>query len=159
MSLNAVQQYAQSQLDGLQSANLPAAVAYVLPPSVVNLADAPAIFIWGEDLDETRATIPRLRGEKRVAHMLHMYVQWVTDNDPSHVQDFPVLLDTIRTKLRTIPLPVPITDTVTGEVTYLMDIGERILVSYKTPTPTADQRNLLFSAIFRVHAAEHLSNA
>ncbi len=159
MSLNGVQLFTQQTLDGLVSSNLPAAQAWVLPPPVVQLAENPQIFIWGAELDESRATLPRLRGEKRIAHMLSIWVQWVSDNDPAHVQDFPILLDSIRTALRTVPLPASITDPTTGEVTYLMDIGERILCSYGTPKTMADQRNLLFTASFKVHAAEHLSNA
>jgi hypothetical protein len=159
VSLNAVQQYLRGQLDGLESRTLPVAQAWVLPPPITQPADNPQIYIWGGTLDEDRYTLPRFQGQKRVAHTVSMWIQWVSSNDADLVQQFPVFLDTIRGFLRSLPIPAALTDPTTGEASVLLNVGERILQEYGIPLALADQRMLLNSAALRVVAAEILNPA
>lgn len=141
------------------SATLPPAQAWVLPPPITQPARNPQIYIWGGQLDENRMTLPRFRGQKRVGHTFSMWIQWVSSNSDKNVQMFPVFLDSIRAFLRSLPIPAQLTDPITGEVSTLLNVGERILQEYGTPMPLADQRLLLHSAALRVVAAEILNPA
>ena len=135
MSLNAIQQFLKTTLDGLVIPDgvIAPVQAYVLPPVITDVGENPAIFIWGGDLDEQRATLPRGPGEKRVQHTLSLYVMFIAEHDPTVDQQFPILLDVIRATIRAIPLPVLLTDPTTGETSQLTDIGERIRQTYSTP--------------------------
>ena len=150
MSLNACQQYLQGQLDGLTSPNLPPCQAWVLPPPTTQPAEYPQIYVWGGDLTEDRATLPRPLGQKRISHTTTLWVQWMSPNDTDTVQNFPLLIDSIRAKIRGLNLAVQIVDPTTGDVSQLTDIGERIMVQYSTPVATADQRYLQNNATIRL---------
>ncbi len=159
MSLNAVQQYLLSVLDGMPSANLPPALAYVMPPVTTDLIAQPVIFIWGAKLNEERLTLARTTGEKRVRYRCSLWLQFVSTNDLSTSQDFPVFLDAVRKLLRTLPLGNTITDPVTGETSQIIDIGETMQQDYATPTAMADQRLLSNNATMTVGITEHLAGA
>ncbi len=157
MSLNAVQVYLQEALDGIDSpSDIPAAQAWVLPPPVVNTAEAPQLFIWGGTLEETRHTIPRFTGQKRVNYDVDIWLQYAQNNDPTLLQDFPVLLDFIRTFLRSLNLPIALVDAITGENSVIQVIGERIKIDYPPPVASADQRYLLHTATIHVYITEEL---
>lgn len=159
MSLTAVQNAVAGMLDGLVAGSLPPAQAWVLPPPVTQPADYPQIYVWGGRLVEARATIPRGPGQKRINHRIDLYVHWTSDNsnDPNSVVAFPVLLDAIRHVMRSVPLPVELTDPVTGEVSNLTDFGENMVLDYSTPTATADQRWLMNVGAIRVNAYEWIT--
>ena len=159
MSLTSVQDYVAATLNGLVAGNLPPTQAWVLPPPVTQPADNPQVYVWGGRLVEARATIPRGPGQKRILHRVDVYVHWASDSyDPSGaVTTFPVLLDAIRQTIRSVTLPVTLTDAVTGEVSNLTDFGENLALDYSTPTTTADQRWLLNVAGLRVNAYEWIT--
>ena len=157
MTLNAVQTYTAALLDGLESAALPPAFAWVLPPPVVPAGENPQIFVWGGSLDEQRATLPRPTGEKRIQHTVYLWILWISDNEVGNVQNFPLLLDRIRAVARSVTLPVPLTDQTTGEQSVLTDFGERIMQEYGTPTPVEDQRYLINAAQIKIIAHEWIT--
>lgn len=165
MSLNAVQIYVAQQLDGLDApGSVPAAQAWVLPPTLTQPGENPQIYVWGSVLTEERATLPRATvagngGQKRISHTLTLYIQWITEQDPSNAQDFPLLLDAIRGVLRGLNLKTPVVDPTTGETTYITDLGETIQLSYATPTAVAGQRLLQFNATFRLPFHEWLGGS
>ena len=159
MSLNSVQLYVRDQLNGLTCATLPAAEAWVLPPPTTQPADNPQIYVWGGRSDESRMTIPRFRGQKRVAHTVSCWIQWVSDSDPANVQQFPVFMDTITYTLRSLPIPAQLTDPTTGLVSQLLNLGERIITEYGTPLALQAQGLLLHTAAMSLVAAEILNPA
>lgn len=138
---------------------LPAAQAWVLPPSILQPIEGPIIYVWGGILTEERVTIPRGRAQKRVTHTISLYVQYMSEPDPALVQQFPVLLDAIRAVLRSIQLPVPLTDPTTGETSTLQDIGERIQQTYSTPVAMSLQGVIQHNAGLRLTANEWLNPA
>jgi hypothetical protein len=159
MSLNSLQAYTANLLNGLESAQLPPAQAWVLPPSMVQAGEFPQLFVWGGSLDEQRATLPRHQGQKRITHTLFVWVIWISDNDIGNVQNFPLLLDAIRAVVRSVVLPVELTDATTGEVSQLTDFGERIQQEYATPAAMADQRFLNNAAQLKISVHEWINPA
>ena len=159
MSLNTVQLYTQQQLDGLTCATLPAAQAWVLPPPTTQPADNPQIYVWGGRSDESRMTLPRFRAQKRIAHTISLWIQWVSDSNPDNVQQFPVFLDTITYTLRSLPIPAQLTDPTTGAVSTLLNMGERIITEYGTPLALQPQGLLLHTAAMSLAVAEILNPA
>jgi hypothetical protein len=158
MTLLAVETYVQGQLNGLTSSLFDPAEAWVLPPPVLYLT-TPQLFVWGGILDEERHTLPRFLGYKRVLYQLTVKVQAATTNsiDPTEVpgpQAFPVLLDAVRKKLRTIVIAVNITDPVTGETSVIQTIGEKIGLLHPEPLAAADQRYLWHNATVKVAITE-----
>lgn len=156
MSLNAVQSYVVTLLDGLVSSNLPPAVAWVQPPILDDLAEAPRIYLWGGHLDEERYTLPRVLAHKIVRHRLDIYVLLMTQNDPAGSRAFVVLLDAIRKTLRSTAMPVGLTDEESGETSVLQTIGEFITQDYTTPVAVEDQRSLEHSAYLVASVTEIL---
>lgn len=155
VSLNAVQQYVSSALDGMTTQGLPNVMSFVQPPVVTDLT-VPSIFVWGSTLHESRLTLPRFRGEKRVEHNLTLWLKYVGTNDVADSQLFPVFLDNVRSLLRALPLPIAITDSVTGEASTIIDIGEKISQEYGTPVTMEDQRYLAYGAAMKVLVIEHI---
>ncbi len=158
MSLNAVQVYLQQALDGLDSPspNVPPAQAWVLPPAVVNTADAPQLFIWGGELDEQRATMPRFTGQKRVTYDVDIWVQFTTASDAS-LQDFPQLLDAVRSFLRNLNLPINLLDAISGETSVIQTIGEHIRVTYAPPVASANQRLYFHTGTIHCYITEFIT--
>lgn len=166
MSLNAVQTYTRNVLNGLKCPTLPAAEAWVQPPPEALPAEAPQIFVWGGDLDEQRATLPRSDpavpgsgGQKRVAHTILVWVMWISDGDVGDEANFPVLLDSVRDTLRRVELRVDLVDAVTGERSVLTDFGERIRQTYATPKAIGQQQMLMNVAQLKVDAHEWINPA
>ncbi len=154
-----MQVYLQQALDGLDSPSpdVPPAQAWVLPPAVVNTADAPQLFIWGGDLDEVRVTMPRFTGQKRVSYDVDIWVQFATSNDTANLQDFPQLLDAVRSFLRNLNLPIALTDAISGETSVIQTIGEHIRVSYAPPVAAANQRMYFHTATIHCFITEFIT--
>lgn len=159
MSLNAVQLFLQGQIDGLTSPGVPPVEAWVLPPPVTTPAENPQVYIWGGSLHEHRATLARTQAQKSIAYKLQLYVQWMSENDPATVQNFPMLLDALRAKIRSINLLQPIIDPTTGEQSQTTDLGETIEISYSRPVASADQRYLINTATVNLPFHEWINPA
>ena len=135
------------------------AEAWVKPPPSTIPADQPELFVWGGLLDENRATLTRSlgtgpSGQKRVTHTLSVYVMWISDNEQDNAQWFPVLIDSIRAKVRTVNLSQVLVDPTTGETSQLTDFGERIQVEYAVQQAMANQRGYLCVALVKLPCNE-----
>lgn len=160
MSYTAVQEYVRGILDGIATATIPPSQAWSLPPTFVQAADNPQIFVWGGPFTEDRATLPRGRGQKRTEYRLSITVLWFGPAGPDAAAAFPVLVDAIRAVLRSVPLSVAITDPVTAEATVLTDIGEAISGQIASPVAAEPQSTVLqFSASFTLLFHEWLGGA
>ena len=158
MSINAVENYVYSKLNGLASYQFPNAQAWVLPPSVTYLT-TPQLYVWGGVADETRHTLPRGLGEKHNIFQLTVYLQAATSNsiDPAAIPGpdaFPVLIDTVMATLRSITIPVAITDPITGAASIIQTIGEHIGMVHPTPIASVDQAWLWHNATLKVWITE-----
>ena len=116
----------------------PAAV-YIAPPTPAVSGDVPQVYIWGGRKVENRWTMGgRTGGNKRLAWEIDIYV-WIPDyaDAPNIDQAMPLVSDNVDHVLRLVKvnsgLPVQITDPTTGVVSNVIDIGERMTLSYLTP--------------------------
>ena len=159
MSLVAVEDAVQALLSGQISALSDPAEAWVRPPTFLFLT-TPQIFVWAGDLTETRHTIPRLYGYKRVEHRLTVWLQMATSSDGSGTGSalaFPVLIDAVLATLRATSEPVPLTDSVTGATSVMQSIGETISVKHPPPMAAAQQSLILWhSATLTVSITEEI---
>lgn len=163
MPLNSVQALVQSSLNGLPMPNgIPNAVAYVAPPVVTDLAAMPEIFVWGGQLSEKRqtmagsrsATINTTSGFHDMFWSIDVYIKYAMSPDDAHLQSsFPLVVDLVMEKLRGIPITDTITDSVTGWVSQIVEIGEDMTMNYGDIHSLSDQRYWLFEAqiICKVH--------
>ena len=159
MTVSAVEFYVQSLLDGqtvLGATDLGVIQAYVIPPSVMQLMPSPQVFVWGGKYAEDRHTMPRLYGQKRVKYALSIWVQMATGNEDLN-NDFDLVLQSIQRILRTVPIPIPLTDTQTGEISVLQTVGEEMSVQHPPPVTSADQRMLLHTATITLAATEEFT--
>ena len=158
MSVNAVEQYVQGLLDGVQSPNMPAPIqAWVMPPPVVQLTPNPCVFVWGGTWAEERHTLSRGRGEKRVAYQLTLTIQGATSNDLTDdypPSAFPILIETVMNILRTVTIPIPVTDPVTGAQSIIQTIGEKMSVTHPTPITASDQQFIWHNAVVKCMVSE-----
>jgi hypothetical protein len=159
MTVSAVEFYVQSLLDAqtvLGADDLGPTQAYVIPPPVMNLMPSPQIFVWGGKYAEERHTMPRLYGQKRVKYALTLWVQLATSNEDLN-NDFDLVIQTIQRILRTVSIPISLTDSQTGETSVLQTIGEEMSVQHPPPMTSADQRMLLHNATVTVVATEEFT--
>ncbi len=146
MGLNVVQAQLQGYLDGLASAQLPDAIAYVAPPAIDVSLPEPRIFVWGGRVQEDRFTQGRgIGGQKRLIWQVDIWpILSMESFDPNADSAYPVFLDAIMAKLRSVEIAVTVTDAVTGAVSTLQNIGERMTLDYTTPQASADQRLVVY---------------
>lgn len=150
MSLNAVQQYVKSQLDDLE---FPTTFAFPvgnaiarIQPFQLDFSIQPLIFIWGSTLPERRLTLGRPYGFKKVMHRIEINVHYAQEiDDPDADSKFPVILETVQAALRTVPLPVTLTDNITGQVSQVDSIGDTFDTRYPWVHSLEDQRMLAYA--------------
>ena len=159
MSLTGVQEYLRVGMDGLPTPQTNPIKAWVFPPPIVQTTDEPQMFIWAAALTESRMTMPRGKGQKMARYPVSLTLQYATPPDPDEPQSFPSVIDAVRAYLRSIELPAEVTDPVTGEVTWLVNIGETISVTYPTPIATTEQGYLAHRAVFRLPVSELMKGA
>src|ERR1035437_3949695 len=146
MSLVAVEDAVQAILSGQVSALADPAEAWVRPPTFLFLT-TPQIFVWGGSFAESRHTMPRLYGQKRVEHKLIIWLQLATSSDgsgPGSALAFPLLIDAVTKTLRSIPIPIPLVDTTTGETSVMQSIGQNIDTKHPVPMAAAPQSTILW---------------
>ena len=146
MSLVAVEDAVQAILSGQVSALADPAEAWVRPPTFLFLT-TPQIFVWGGSFAESRHTMPRLYGQKRVEHKLIIWLQLATSSDgsgPGSALAFPLLIDAVTKTLRSIPIPIPLVDSTTGETSVMQSIGENIDTKHPVPMAAAPQSTILW---------------
>lgn len=156
MTLNAVQVYVKGVLNGLSTELYTGLVnARIAVPSVDNIdPEVPQVFIWGGAGHEQRTSSgPRGAGWKESYYTLQIYV-FALDlpTDTTRDSRFPVLIGDIRKALRSAsPMPVQLTDLVTGEIGDLMNLGEDLSWEYDVDRTTGDKR--VIRSLCRIEAS------
>lgn len=148
MPLNSVQAYVKGLLNGLAlPGGLPALTAYVAAPPVTSEAK-PIAFIWASNSRETRHAGPRAQpgqpstgGFKKIPYLLEV---WILHAEPAgganRDSQFPSIIDAVTNVFRTTQMPVDITDSITGQKTTLLELGEDIDVDYPPARAIQAQR-------------------
>ena len=163
MTLNAVQQYVKGLLNGLAlpMSELGPLTAYIAPPSPGDESE-PICYIWGAHASEKRQTMPRAQpgnlgsgGFKVTTYELQVWIYHAEPNDdPSADSLFPVVIDAVRKVLRNAAIQVALTDSVTGEQSTLLEIGEDIEIGYEPARALSDQRYMQYEALLVVPVKE-----
>jgi hypothetical protein len=147
MSLVAVEDAVQSLLNGQTTPYLDPAQAWVRPPTFVFLT-TPQIFIWSGDWTDERHTIPRLMGQRRAIHQLTVWLQVATSSSGDIANgtaiSFPYLIEGVLSTLRTIPIPIALTDPATGATSVLQSIGETFKVKHPVPMAANPQSDIIW---------------
>lgn len=126
MSLNGCLEYLLGQLQGLTSADLPAATAYITPRRDT-VASLPAIYLWCRKPKEKLIAMGGVHGPRRGDYPIDIWL--LNQMDPSSAtrdQQFQILIDAVLAKLAGLKasIPIPITDPTTGAQSYLMDVAD-----------------------------------
>jgi hypothetical protein len=158
MSLVAVEDAVQALLNGQASSFLSAAQAWVRPPTFVFLT-TPQIFIWAGDWSDERHTIPRGSGQRRATHQMTVWLQVATSSSGDVAQGcaiaFPYLIEAVLKTLRTIAIPIALTDPTTGATSVLQTIGETFRVKHPVPMAASPQSDVIWqNATITVTAVE-----
>ena len=94
-------------------------------------------------------------GWKEIDHTAHLWVIWFgEETDPDTDTAFPSVIDTITKVLRGSANPAQVYDPLTGDVSLLIDVGERINYDYPPVKAVADQRYLRYDAQFSLPILE-----
>lgn len=127
-------------LNGLISPQMQALQAVVQPPVDVQDATNPIAYIWAADSDQSRMSAPRPIGLSKIVWKVDVAVMAGMDiDDPTQETAFPLLLDQIRAYLNTVAMPFYLTDAVTGFVSQIVSVGEKMSSKYarvRTTGPT-----------------------
>jgi hypothetical protein len=165
MPLNTVQHYLKGVLDNVAlPLDLGTLEAFIQPPNP-NLDNAAGVYIWGSRGDEQRMTVPRAKpgdlstgGEKGLTHSVDAWIIWL--GPAVHpLQDvlFPAVVDTIMAVLRNTPIldgTQYCPDPVTGQLSQLLNVGERMSWEYAPVRAVADQRFLRYDARLTIEIEE-----
>lgn len=145
MPLNSVQTYVKTTLNGLAvPGRTDLLIAYVTPPPVEPLNGTRA-YIWGSRMSEKRGTFPRGPGFKTLSWRVDIWLSMLeAASDANLDQAFPLLVDAVMTKLRTVEMPVYITDPTTGQLSQLWSIGEDYEFEYPPELATATNRLMYY---------------
>jgi len=156
MPLNSVQQYIRDQVNGLefpitQQATL---AAFIAPPNPGDQI-TPLCYVWGAESDEVRKTMPRGPGNKEITYRVDMWVYFTEDSDDELADSlFPVVIDTITSRLRTMQTNIQITDPQTGAESGLVAAGENIKVDYAPARTLATEALMQYMARIIVEVRE-----
>lgn len=151
MPLNSIQQHCVSIIDGLPiPGSADALTATIQPPNFEDL-DGPRAFIWGGTMRGERQTAPRgdapKAGFKRLNWVVDVWLSYLTTPDAPDVdRAFPLIVDAVMSAFWSTPMPVFITDPVTGLVSQLLQIGEEFELEAPTARATQTQRMLYYTA-------------
>jgi hypothetical protein len=99
--------------------------------------------------------VPRGGGSKESAYTIDVYLLWIGDPSASNIdQLFPLFIEAVLKKLRTVAVPTLITDPTTNVQTNLLEVGERMQVNFALPKSTADQRFMAYEAMISCSVSE-----
>lgn len=151
MSLNSVQQQVRGYIDGVLVTGWenPIDCRVLQPVNDYAKLSTPLVFVWGAAGAESRIAIPRNNapgaagpGWKQDDHMLGVWIFGLElASDPNRAWKFPVLIQAVRNALAyASPMPVQLTDPNTGDISTLMDLGEKMTWEYDVDRTLADQR-------------------
>ena len=165
MSIVTVQTWFQSQLNGLAipgPADMDRLEAVITPPDP-NEEPQPMAYIWPSNGSEDRQAMPRNTGPntpagwKNFRPRMDVYLTWFNSpDDPYSDTAFPTVVDAVLRALRTSPDPAEAVDPNTGEVSWLMGVGEEMSWQNLGVTATADQRYLRYDALVQASFLESI---
>ena len=135
--------------------------AFISPPNPNEETLRPGVYVWDSIGPEKRRAIPRgnvllgTAGWKEIDHTAHLWVIWFgEETDPDADTAFPSVIDTITKVLRGSANPAEVNDPLTGDLSLLIDVGERINYDYPPVRAVADQRYLRYDAQFSLPILE-----
>jgi len=140
MAMNAVTQYCYGLLQGLEIPwdGIAAITAYVTPPAPGTF-NGPIAVIAGARMQASRESMPRGMGFKNLVWTVEVYLHYQSAPTAANLdQIFPVIVDTVMTRMWTTTMPTPIVDPTTGAKSSVMSIGERFTLDYP-PIRTANK--------------------
>jgi hypothetical protein len=140
LPLNSVQQYALGLLQDLPVPwdGIPAITAYITPPAP-GAFNGPIALIAGARAQASRESMPRGMGFKNLVWTVEVYLHYQSAPTAANLdQIFPIIVDTVMTRMWTTTMPKPIVDPTTGAKSSVMSIGERFTVDYP-PVRTANK--------------------
>ena len=166
MPLNSTQEVVKTALTGLTmpvysgSPISPVPMVWIAPPVIGDFSQAPQIYIWGGVTREKRQTMgPRgttipttvgthAAGFRDARYMVDIWIKYAMENDaPLEDNLFPLIIDTVMVALRGMTMPVQnVTDSITGWVTNITEIGEEFTIEYGPIRELDDQRFWLYEA-------------
>lgn len=126
MPLNSISQYMKGQLDDLPiPGGSQQLTAYITTPTPGKLS-GPLAFLGDVTAQIGRESMPRGQGFKNLIWTVQIYLAYTTSAKSLNVDEqFPLISDAIMAKLWTTTMPLPITDTVTGQGSWVMSVGEK----------------------------------
>jgi hypothetical protein len=147
MSLWAVLDYVKDQVDDLPSTYYGNSKAKIMP-DVPGKTDpgTPLIHVFTNHLSEKRQTMPRasnagMGGYKKSRHSVDLFVLVTGKSTGAYAdQAFPIFLEAVMAKLRSVELTIPITDPDTGAASTILSIGEEFEVEIAPVVTIATQR-------------------
>ena len=147
MTQRAVAETVRGLIDGLVCGSFPPVQARTEVPSPGEdyLDDCPKVYIHHSPLVRTRATPPRGLGMLYDRHTLLMTVAYAFYPDATH--SFRDIADGIMRALSSVTIPIRgIVDSVTGETSDIIEIGENIRYEPQPPALTEEQGMPIFVA-------------
>ncbi len=112
--------------------------AYITPPDPNTETQVPTAYVWPTEGDEDRdsgkaGTVPRNTGPntasgfKNMEHSIDVYVVWFgADDEPDIDCLFPGVVDAVMAAFRFSADPAQAVDPYTGQVSTLVDVGEKM---------------------------------
>jgi hypothetical protein len=88
---------------------------------------------------ETRYTMPRLTGNKKIEHEVSVTVNWITDDEQAGGRIFDAVLEQLDGFMRAAPLPADLTDPDSGLPSRLLFAGETIETEVVPPEQADSQ--------------------
>jgi hypothetical protein len=165
MPLVSMQTYCRDLLDGTaMPLGLAPMKAYITPPNP-GVAEQPTLYIWDAEGEERRESMPRAKPNllstgafKFLEHKIEMYVTMVDYADDVQVDsNFPACIDAVLAVLRNTQMPVlNRVDPVTGGVSDVTMIGERMRWRQGVPRSLNDQRMLWYVCWLQVDLVEKI---
>lgn len=167
MPLVSMQTYCRDLLDGTSMPlGLAPLKAYITPPNP-GVAEQPTLYIWDAEGEELRESMPRAKpgaaflttgAFKFLQHKIEMYVTMVDYSDDVQVDsNFPACVDAVLAVLRNTQMPVlNRIDPVTGGVSDVTMIGERMRWRQGVPRSLQDQRMLWYVCWLQIDLVEKI---
>lgn len=126
--LNSVQHYIKDIINRQATPLTDPILAYLTPPQLADAVGNPIAYVSGGHLAANRQTAPRPFGQQKLTWIVTVSLtQAFNMDDPNIDSAFPLVIDQVMALFMTTPLQhrgVWLTDSVTGNVTQLLAVGE-----------------------------------
>lgn len=166
MTLNACQQFVQTQLDNFTVSPWQPTSAFIdVPtPSVMPFLK-PHIYIWGARGSEKRyaggrqSNMPNQpsTGYKVIDHIISVWIYAVVPTtDKNRTSAFPVLIEQCKKQLRSVQLGIELLDAQTGDMSQLTFIGESFTWEYDVDNSLEDERSIRNLCLLEVDMQERM---